>query len=205
MPEWYVNVGQKIVQTMIINSILPYVGLVTAFVVPGLKRKMDRKFGNDVYVSKKTSMSAYRDLYSGPEYVIHFKYSGILNIMYITMMYGLGMPLLFPVAAFNFANQYLCERIVVAFCVRQPPALDDKLTKNALDKLKWSPILFLFNGYWMLSNRQIFENKWSFIENTADKMKSEHYPVIGVNWAAPVLLMCTASIFLIITQKVFAE
>jgi len=103
---------------MVINSILPYVGLVTAYAVPGLKRKMDRGFGDDIYKSKKTSMAAYRDLYSGPEYVIHFKYSGILNIMYITMMYGLGMPILFPVAAFNFANQYLCERIVVAFCVR---------------------------------------------------------------------------------------
>jgi hypothetical protein len=156
MPLWYVNVGMKIVQTMIINSILPYVGLVTAFAIPALKRKMDRKFTNDHYKSKKTSMSAYRELYSGPEYFIHFKYSGILNIMFITMMYGLGMPILFPVAAFNFLNQYLCERIIVAYTVKQPPALDDKLTINALEKLKLSPILFLFNGYWMLSNRQIF-------------------------------------------------
>jgi len=49
-------------------------------------------------------MAGYRDLYSGPDYVIHFKYSGILNTMYITMMYGLGMPLLFPIAAFTFLN-----------------------------------------------------------------------------------------------------
>jgi len=156
MPDWYSNVGFKIVQTMIINAIMPYVALVTAIVVPALKQKLDRKFGKDHYVTKKTSFAAYKDLYSGAEYFIHFKYSGILNIMYITMMYGVGMPILFLIAAINFLNQYVCERCIVAYTMRQPPALDDKLTKNAVDMLKWAPLLWLFNGYWMLSNKQIF-------------------------------------------------
>ena len=83
---------------------MPYVTLTSAFAVPWLKRKLDRKFTNDPYITKKTSMFMYKDLYSGAEYVIHFKYSGILNIMYITMMYGLGMPILFPIAVLNFVN-----------------------------------------------------------------------------------------------------
>jgi hypothetical protein len=115
MPDWYSNVGYKIVQTMIINSIMPYVGLCTGFAIPWLKRKLDRKFKDDIYITKKTSMAQYKDLYSGADYVIHFKYSGILNIMYITMMYGVGMPILFPIAAFNFLNQYICERLIVAY------------------------------------------------------------------------------------------
>jgi len=41
------------------------------------------------------------------------------------MLYGVGMPLLFPLAAFNFFNQYICERITVAYIVQLPPALDD--------------------------------------------------------------------------------
>jgi hypothetical protein len=49
-------------------------------------------------------MSKYKDLYSGSDYVIHFKYAGVLNITFITMMYGIGMPILFPVAAFNYFN-----------------------------------------------------------------------------------------------------
>jgi len=152
MPNWYSNVGYKIVQTMLINSIMPYVGLATSFVIPELKRKLDRSFRGDIYKTKKTSYAAYKDLYSGSDYVIHFKYSGILNIVYINMMYGLGMPILFPIAAFNFMNQYICERIIVSYAMKQPPALDDKLTKNLISKLKWSPLLWLFNGYWMLSN-----------------------------------------------------
>ena len=31
--------------------------------------------------------------------------------------------------------------------------MDDKMTRNAMRLISFSPILFLVNGYWMLSNR----------------------------------------------------
>jgi hypothetical protein len=58
----------------------------------------------DPYLTKKTTMGKFKDLWSDGNYVVHFKYSGILNIVFITMMYGMGLPLLFPIAAFNFFN-----------------------------------------------------------------------------------------------------
>ena len=70
-------------------------------------------------------MATYKDLYSGVDYVIHFKCSGVINIVWVTMMYGVGLPILFPIAAFNFFNQYVCERITVTYQVKLPPALDD--------------------------------------------------------------------------------
>ena len=36
--------------------------------------------------------------------------------------------------------------------------MGDKMTVNAMNYLSYAPAVFLFNGYWMLSNRQIFEN-----------------------------------------------
>jgi hypothetical protein len=184
---------------------MPYVTLTTGFLIPAIKRKLDRKFGNDPYVTKKTSMAQYKMLYSGSDYLVHFKYAGVLNIIYITMMYGVGMPLLFPIAAFNFFNQYLTERIIVAYQVKQPPALDDKLTNNCIDMLKWAPIFLLFNGYWMLSSPQIFQRKWYYKETSLLNMKSNHFLTMGVNWASPVLLMCMASMLLILVQKIFAD
>lgn len=203
MPLWYVNVGEKVVQTMVIQSILPYVGLCTGFAIPWLKRKIDRSFGDDVYNTKKTSMAQYKDLYSGADYVIHFKCSGVINIVWITMMYGVGLPILFPVAAFNFFNQYICERIAVSQQVKLPPALDDQLTNNAIAKISWAPLLFLMNGYWMLSNPEIFENKWDYIQTSIESMKSQHFFLpIRVNWATPIELLAFCSIFIILAQKI---
>lgn len=143
-------------------------------------------------------MAQYRDLYSGGEYVIHFKFSGIINVVYLCCMFGIGMPILFPIAFFNFCNTYVCERIVVAYFMKQPPSLDDRLTKNALEMIKFAPLLMLFNGYWMISSPQIFTNKINLIQNTAEKMKSSHFYEFDVNWATPVILMCFASVFLTI-------
>lgn len=202
MPEWYRVVGYKIVETMIIESIKPY-GVVIAFcVAQNALRWADRKFTSNVYITRCTSMAIYKMIHSGIEYDIHFKYSAVLNVACVTMMYGVGMPILFPVAAFNFLNQYICERIIVAYQVKKPPVLDDKLAKNAIQILYWSPVLLLFNGYWMLSNPQIFENAWSYIESQDKGMKSDHYLTHEINWASPVLLMCcTAMIFTGITKK----
>ena len=49
-------------------------------------------------------MANYKTLYSGPEYVLHFKYSEVLNVTFIAMMYGLAMPILFPIACLNLFN-----------------------------------------------------------------------------------------------------
>jgi hypothetical protein len=68
-------------------------------------------------------------------------------------MYGVGMPILFPIAAFNFFNQWVCERLTVAYLVKQPPALDIKLTHTCISMLAYSPLFLLFNGYWMISNK----------------------------------------------------
>jgi hypothetical protein len=57
MPVWYAEVGAKIVQTMLINSILPYVGLVTGFIIPWIKIGLDNKFSGNPYKTKKTSMA----------------------------------------------------------------------------------------------------------------------------------------------------
>ena len=69
------------------------------------------------------------------------------------MMYGLGLPILFPVAAFSYFVIWCTERYQIAYSYQLPPALDDALTKNMLNLLSYSPILLLLNGLWMLSNK----------------------------------------------------
>jgi len=45
----------------------------------------------------------------GPEFLIYYKYSAILNISFVTMMFGFGIPLLFPIAAFSFLIMFVFE------------------------------------------------------------------------------------------------
>ncbi len=106
-----------------------------------------------MYSTKTTQIYQYLDLYSGPEFIIHFKYSTILNVTYVTMFYGAGVPILFPIAALTYLVLWATERWGLAYTYEMPPAMDDRLTKNAITLLSFSPLLFLLNGYWMLSNK----------------------------------------------------
>jgi hypothetical protein len=162
VPGWYATVGYTIVYTMIINVVMPFVALGMAWGMPFVFRLMDVGCSMNPYDTKKTSMAQFKQTWSGQDYIIHFKFANVLNVYYVTLMYGMGLPILFPLAAINFFFQWACERIIVAYYMKQPPALDDKLIKNCLDKMQWGPLLFLVNGYWMLSNVQMFDNKWNY-------------------------------------------
>jgi hypothetical protein len=83
--------------------------------IPLQVRCMDRKWGNNRYLTKKTSMAQSKKVWAGGEYIMHVKDSGLLLIVFVSCMYGVGMPLFFPIAAFNFCNQWLCERIMAVY------------------------------------------------------------------------------------------
>ena len=109
---------------MLIYACLPYLYVLYGTFKPWLMRNLDNKWTNNPYNTKETSMAKYKELYSGTDYALHYKSAGIINITWVTMMYGVGLPILFPIAAFNYLNSYICERIIVSFQVKLPPVMD---------------------------------------------------------------------------------
>ena len=124
--------------------------------------------------TKKTTIQQYVEIYSGPTYFIHYKYSSILNITFVTFMYGLGIPILFPIAVFAFLVLYLVEKVMIYYSYRQPPMYDNKLNNSVLNLLQYAPLLFLSFGYWMFSNHQLFGTETIPINKAGDVRKSGH-------------------------------
>ena len=153
-PMWYSQVGHRLVEIMLINSINPYISLGTTFAIPWVMRMLDSKGRG--FPTKKTNMAAYKELYGGKDYIIHYKLSGLLNVIFVTFMYGSAIPILFPIASFYLFNSFICERLIVAWAMKLPPILDDQLNNFVLDVMQVAPILFLLNAAWMYSNPQIF-------------------------------------------------
>ena len=110
---------------------------------------------------------------------MYFKYSNVLNIAFVCLTHGIAMPLLFPIGLVGIANNYLTERILLAYYYRQPPMIDNRLNKRALTLLKYSPLLMLFFGYWYLGNRQIFFNEHNEIEENFGEVKETGHRVFN--------------------------
>lgn len=114
------------------------------------------------------------DLYAGSIFYIHYKYAFILNITFVTMMYGLGMPLLFPVAVLSLFVLYVVEKYEFFYVYRLPPMYDAKLNNAALSLMTWAPLLFLGFGYWMISNNQLLQNDLLFKTEEFPEPRSGH-------------------------------
>jgi len=46
---------------------------------------------------------------------MHFKYASIMNIVFITLMYGIGLPILFPLAVLALVILYVSEKYMLYF------------------------------------------------------------------------------------------
>ena len=81
------------------------------------------------------------------------------------------------------------------------------MTENAMRILLFVPIVFLFNSYWMLSNRQIFENVTNKLEFTGTEMESSHdlLTLLKVKPSTPVLFFCLIIPMIAIIRAIIPE
>ena len=68
------------------------------------------------------------------------------------------MPILFVYCLFGLFNMYCNERLLLAYYYKQPPAYDLELHKVVLKAMRFAPFMMFINGYWAISNRQMFFN-----------------------------------------------
>ena len=154
---WFRSVGDVIVAAMVFNVYYPIIELLMYWALRVLFRCIDRgcRCRGD---TKSTSIQSYISTYAGPLYFMHYKYSSILTIVFITMMYGFGMPILFPIAMLSFLVLYITEKIMLFYGYVMPPMYDERLSNDVLNKLQFAPLLYVIFGYWMASNQQLLSN-----------------------------------------------
>lgn len=102
---------------MLIMAIFPYIEVAIGVSMKKVFQWLDSK-GEPTKRTKKTTLQQYVNLYSGPVYLMHFKYSSILVQVYVSFMYGMVIPMLFPIALFGIFNMYVVERLCLAYFYR---------------------------------------------------------------------------------------
>ena len=81
------------------------------------------------------------------------------------------------------------------------------MTVNAMAMLSYTPLIFLMNGYWMLSNRQMFESIVNQVTFSTEQMSSSHSlsTMFSMNQATPILLIVFAILVITILRSFFFE
>lgn len=133
---------------MFIQAFIPYITFVKDYVKSNGKKYLDRGSFKDVSVTKKKGVIDYINLYAGPEVELHFRYSNIMNQIFVCFTYGLTIPMLFPITLLSLLNHYAVERYNFIYNYRKPPMLANKLNEGALSIMKVAPLFMLSFGWW---------------------------------------------------------
>lgn len=151
--QWYKDIGLILINAMVFNIYWPVLEFFGFYSLRLFFRILDRGLCScSTWKTRCVTIQKYVDIYSGPEYTIHYKYSAILNITFITFMFGAGMPILFPIALASFVTLYIMERLMVAYSYKRPPMLDETLNKFTIKILLFAPLLYCTVGFWMFNN-----------------------------------------------------
>ena len=104
--EWYFKVGVFFSQTLIILGFAPLIDVVSGTLRMRVFQKLDIgtiKSQNKSH-SNKTKVKTVQyfvNTYAGPELMLHYRYANLMISIAMPMMYGFGVPVLFPIAFVN--------------------------------------------------------------------------------------------------------
>jgi len=120
------------------------------------------------------------------------------------MMLGIGMPLMFLVGAVTFAVIWVLERYMVCYICILPPVMGDTIVKNNNLIIRWAAVMYLFVGYWMISNPKIFGNE-AVPKETIHDIDEPTDHIMFKSWnlaqAAPLLLIGVVLLVILLLQK----
>lgn len=76
-----------------------------------------------------------------------------MNTTFVTFMFGLNLPVLFPIAFLAFLVMYTMEKLTLTYYYKKPPMYDEKMNEAAVGILKWAPFAMMVFGFWTMGNQ----------------------------------------------------
>lgn len=157
--QWYLKYGTMIVQTMILEIPIPHLFPLVLLIAIGSMRCIDRQCTCNRRKSKKLLQRDYENLYEGPEFTMDSRLAQIVAYFQVTFMYSHTLPLLFPIAAVNFAFMYWVDKWLVLRFYRTPKNYDEGTVLRMLYYMKFAFLCHFLMGLLMLSNGAILSGE----------------------------------------------
>lgn len=153
--EWYRLVGSNINVQIIILILSSNATNLIMQMVAWCKLCKDRGFSCDNRNTKQLSQYDYEAVHTGPDPGMDIKYASMLTVIYVVMLYGSGIPILYLIAAFYFLVTYWVDKQLVLNHYRKAEMYDENLAIQTLSWYKYAILLHLIGGILMYSNANI--------------------------------------------------
>lgn len=193
--KWYRDISTVFLTAAVVFIFMPFIEYVCVICWHLLRILWDRRCRCSRRHTKKQSVAAVVDLLSGPENHLSYRYSHIVSLVFITMVFGVGIPILFPITLIAVVVQYVFERLLTVYYYSKPIMKEDIGSEASIAALKWCVLLYTFIGYWMLSSKQIFHREVASIRRRGD-LENNHHSVYELKHDHSYALLLAALILL---------
>ncbi len=103
---------------------------------------------------RRTAVTQYQlnQSYSGRVFKLEYRYPTVLNVLFVTLLYSAGMPILYPLAAVTFTVLYLTDKVALLRLYNRPPKYKASLAKLAYAAIPFAILLHLAFATWMFGS-----------------------------------------------------
>jgi hypothetical protein len=138
--QWYTDIGFGIFTTLAVTAVLT--GLMPVFGY--LKVLLSRcRAGETPVIAAKGTVKTQHELdklYIGPAPSFAERYPPLLALAVVAIVYGVGIPMLAPVACIAFSVTYAFDKFLLLYFQRKPPAYNGALARYAAGILPYAVV-----------------------------------------------------------------
>jgi len=213
--DWYKDIGQQIMITMTIFAFQPVIDFLVEYLLLRLFRVYYRNAVHSRHRSEQSKMNiqndflVFLDLHAGPEYAFYYKCANTNLVVFICLIFGGCMPLLYFIGMFAIAMSYFMDRLALTYFYRLPPKFSEKLNIDSLKLMSLAPLFGLMILVWQYTNRQMFENSIDKISTQNELILSHHFIKDTLKWSrlqqcqrALLVVICLVFVFLVVQEMV---
>ena len=108
--QWYQDIGYLVCMTMVYNIIIPPISFIVNWL---LCRAPCRMRSAKAWESK--TLWQYVQTFSGPEFFMDYSYAHVINVIFMTFLFGPCMPIIFILGFLSIISHYVTESLCMAY------------------------------------------------------------------------------------------
>ena len=108
--KWYQEVATFLVVPTILNIFLPILEFLFSYLTNFLIIWEDRGFSTNPNFTKTKTIGQYIEIWKGEEFSLSDNYSYITVLVLMNLLYGAGIPILFPLTLFAWISIYIFNK-----------------------------------------------------------------------------------------------
>jgi hypothetical protein len=89
---------------------------------------------------------------------MNYRYTNIITVVFLVMIYSSGIPILYPIAAIYLTSVYWTDKYQLFNMYKQPPMLDSYIALKTLAWFKFALFFHVLVGTLMYANSEILQS-----------------------------------------------